>query len=535
MAIEQDIVNWLERQSVNLNIEHVAGRKAFLFQAGLAELHGKIAFEGAVGEFCRNLVRQCMHHGTMDDGRDAMTALLETAKTQVGQDRQQACDVLLVRWTNRHSRMILSNHTNHSNRKTPRTSNRGTQHDQVFICHAKEDEALVTQLYADLKQAGANPWIACKDILPGERWKQAIKKAMKQSSYFIMILSEQSVSKTGYVQKELKEALDWLDHMPSSKIFLIPVRIDPCKPEDERLQEIHWVDLFPFEEKYYDGLERILKVIRLRREVSPAPEQAPLQLSSGPEHQTSGHQPVQQTPPVHIQPTESSEPEHLKSSPPQTSPSGDGENIRPISQAIKNLLRGQTVKVLLIGMIGMFVIIGVLRRDAPIRLLIRSKPGTFSLNEIEEMVREKGFREYRWNPDGDFPNAFVRQTLNGDAVVIDRAAGLMWQQSGSSSRLSPKQAQQYIEELNQQKFAGYSDWRLPTIEELASLIEPKKQSNDLYLNPFFDKKQSGCWSADRRSGSGSPSVAWSVHFPNGNVGGYRPADTLYVRAVRFWH
>jgi len=92
----------------------------------------------------------------------------------------------------------------------------------------------------------------------------------------------------------------------------------------------------------------------------------------------------------------------------------------------------------------------------------------------------------------DTPNQFERL---GEAV-LDHATGLMWQQAGSPKALTYAETQEYIKSLNEQKFAGYDDWRLPTVEELASLVEPERQANDLYINPMFDKTQTWVWSAD---------------------------------------
>ena len=118
-------------------------------------------------------------------------------------------------------------------------------------------------------------------------------------------------------------------------------------------------------------------------------------------------------------------------------------------------------------------------------------------------------------------------------VVVDHATGLMWQKAGSPNYMIYKDAQAYIRELNTQQFAGYSDWRLPTIPELMSLLEPEKQANDLYINPIFDKTQFWCWSADRlpedESSSGS---AWGVIFDLGVVYWNNLNLSYYVRAVR---
>ena len=114
-------------------------------------------------------------------------------------------------------------------------------------------------------------------------------------------------------------------------------------------------------------------------------------------------------------------------------------------------------------------------------------------------------------------------------VIVDRATGLMWQQSGSEKKLTYEDAQTYVERLKAEKFAGYDDWRLPTVEELLSLVESERQSNDLRINPVFDKRQSWCWSIDKSS----PESAWIVNFSFGDVNWSNLRNSGYVRAVRF--
>ncbi len=90
---------------------------------------------------------------------------------------------------------------------------------KVFISYAREDIETARKLYHDLKRAGITPWMDKEDILIGENWKIAIRQAIKESSYFIALLSSNSLSKQGYVQKELKMALNILAEMPVSGIF----------------------------------------------------------------------------------------------------------------------------------------------------------------------------------------------------------------------------------------------------------------------------------------------------------------------------
>ncbi|GAK49434.1 GUN4-like family [Candidatus Moduliflexus flocculans] len=119
-------------------------------------------------------------------------------------------------------------------------------------------------------------------------------------------------------------------------------------------------------------------------------------------------------------------------------------------------------------------------------------------------------------------------------VVLDRATGLLWQKSGSNDSLTYQDAEKYIDTLNKKRFAGYDDWRLPTIPELMSLLEPTEKHGDLYIDPVFDKRQRWCWSMDKmqRKGEGSAESAWSVYFDSGSVGWYYLSNDNYVRGVR---
>jgi hypothetical protein len=116
----------------------------------------------------------------------------------------------------------------------------------------------------------------------------------------------------------------------------------------------------------------------------------------------------------------------------------------------------------------------------------------------------------------------------------------MWQKSGSSRAKSWKRARTYVKQLNK-GFAGYSDWRLPTIEELASLVEREKVNGVLHIDPIFYNKQKSCWSADKgpRVGSYNAPQVWSVNFREGTLGltllpiWHAATPThCYVRAVR---
>jgi hypothetical protein len=153
----------------------------------------------------------------------------------------------------------LDDHPLHSFQQPhPRGGQRGTGRTAVicrpFISYAKEDGELAERLYEDLRRFGADPWLDRHALRGGESWKQAIREALRNSTHVLTLISARSVSKTGFVQNELRQALEILDSVPPGKIFIVPVRLDDSTPRHEKLKDLHWIDLFP---EYETGLKRI--------------------------------------------------------------------------------------------------------------------------------------------------------------------------------------------------------------------------------------------------------------------------------------
>jgi len=139
----------------------------------------------------------------------------------------------------------------------------------------------------------------------------------------------------------------------------------------------------------------------------------------------------------------------------------------------------------------------------------------------------------RWLFWGFFGHSIINhnynlKTIEDDKVVIDHATGLMWHQNGSSTYMSWNQVEKWMMSLNKNGFAGYHDWRLPTVEEAALLLESSKK-DDLYLDHIFNNKQQLIWTGDK---CGSE-AAWIVNFINGYVGWRYFYNGLYIRPVRF--
>lgn len=96
-----------------------------------------------------------------------------------------------------------------------------------------------------------------------------------------------------------------------------------------------------------------------------------------------------------------------------------------------------------------------------------------------------------------FTNQFEVQIINSNKVVVDQTTGLMWQQNGFSYPTQFKYVELCIEDLNRIDFAGYHDWRLPTLEEAMSLINPIRNLKSYsYIDSIFNSKQRWIWTAD---------------------------------------
>ncbi len=131
---------------------------------------------------------------------------------------------------------------------------------RVFLCHSSGDKPAVKKLYERLVKDGVDAWLDKEKLIPGQEWQVEISKAVKNSDVVIVCLSAQSVTKEGFVQKEIKYALDAADEKPEGTIFIIPTRLENCDVP-ERINRFHWVDLYSD-----DGYEYLLKALQVRAE-----------------------------------------------------------------------------------------------------------------------------------------------------------------------------------------------------------------------------------------------------------------------------
>ena len=133
---------------------------------------------------------------------------------------------------------------------------------RVFLCHSSSDKPIVRDLYQKLSAEGwIDVWLDEEKLLPGQDWDYEIERALDNTDAVIVSLSTGSVSKEGYVQKELRFVLDIALEKPEGTIFILPLRLDDSE-RPRRLRPIESVDYFPPEsrELAYARLRRSLKL-----------------------------------------------------------------------------------------------------------------------------------------------------------------------------------------------------------------------------------------------------------------------------------
>jgi len=110
--------------------------------------------------------------------------------------------------------------------------------------------------------------------------------------------------------------------------------------------------------------------------------------------------------------------------------------------------------------------------------------------------------------------------------------GMSWDGSscgGISLKYTWVEAVVEVEELNKKKLAGRNDWRLPTVEELMTVVEKRcfKPAIDLKAFPF--SPESGFWTDT--AVDGVQPRAWVVHFLNGNQYIANKSQTWRLRLI----
>ena len=165
----------------------------------------------------------------------------------------------------------------------------------------------------------------------------------------------------------------------------------------------------------------------------------------------------------------------------------------------------------------------------PPRTELRSSYTNLSVSQVQLMPNISIRRKKAWGFYGHstIQHEYETKTIGDNKVIIDHATGLMWHPSGSYEYMKRKEIKKWIRSLNSKGYAGYYDWRVPTVEEASSLLEASEKNGSLYIDAEFDKKQRWLWTGDSCSLGGM----WRVYLDDGYVD-WGDISYLFVRPVR---
>ena len=143
---------------------------------------------------------------------------------------------------------------------------------QVFVSYVRENTEIVDKFCQELKSHGIQVWRDRDNIAPGSRWKQEIRNAIREGTFFVACFSkEYDDREKTYMNEELAIAIEELRQHPHDRIWFIPVKLNDCEIPDrdvgggETLRDLHYVNLY---EDWDDGIERIRRVIQSESEIT---------------------------------------------------------------------------------------------------------------------------------------------------------------------------------------------------------------------------------------------------------------------------
>lgn len=163
---------------------------------------------------------------------------------------------------------------------------------------------------------------------------------------------------------------------------------------------------------------------------------------------------------------------------------------------------------------------------------LRSKPIEYSsMDEIRSTLCSKGLFDIVYNSEAagskhDYKSIIIKQS---DYIIIDNNTGLIWQLAGSPTPLPIRDISEYLDDLNRRGYGGLFKWRLPTVEEAMSLMQPGRQNIYIHISPFFNVTQTRIWTSDNVQG-----VVIVVDFAEGRCDPawtFEYGDICFVRAV----
>jgi hypothetical protein len=182
----------------------------------------------------------------------------------------------------------------------------------------------------------------------------------------------------------------------------------------------------------------------------------------------------------------------------------------------------------------------------PIKFDLKLRDGTTTLrtlDDLEENLTPEQLKEITVKI-GLSMEQKIGKFIVQDGIATDTETGLTWLRfaygqnwkndtvTGDAEKRRWNMAMKIPAEFNQTGYAGYKDWRIPNIEELKTLIDKERGTEENYIDAsVFPENAKWFWSSSRFAGYSGK--VWSINF---NFGGANScnmkANSSFVRLVR---
>lgn len=136
---------------------------------------------------------------------------------------------------------------------------------QVFVSYVREDLTLVDKLVRNLRDAGHDVWIDRSELLPSQRWKSTIKRAIDDSDYFVACFSPHYWKPQTFMNEELIHAVERMRLMPRDRVWFVPAMLAECEipdfpigPSETLTDTLQYAD---FGKDWDEALRRVLTVL----------------------------------------------------------------------------------------------------------------------------------------------------------------------------------------------------------------------------------------------------------------------------------
>lgn len=139
--------------------------------------------------------------------------------------------------------------------------------------------------------------------------------------------------------------------------------------------------------------------------------------------------------------------------------------------------------------------------------------------------------DHDYQPTGTRPGYTIYNPGGGSSVTVDNRTGLMWVTNPNDASIGGTYSwENAITACEGLTYATYSDWRLPNIKELVSIVDLSRQNPSINTTYFLNTQGSNYWS----STTYMPNTvdAWIMNFASGNIANQYKVNPIYVRCVR---